>query len=100
MLSQRKDSEIAPRSSTGSGRGEPAELRRARSKEFLIKKYSELCELCASCGEYSFTVNPEKPLFKTSGHVTLPCALDQPSTVPAALPSHLHYLCTEPPHRT
>jgi hypothetical protein len=25
-----------------------AEARRARSKEFLIKKYSELCELCAS----------------------------------------------------
>ena len=35
-----------------------AEARRARSKEFLIKKYSELCELCAS-----FTVNPEAPLF-------------------------------------
>jgi hypothetical protein len=25
-----------------------AEARRARSKEFLIKKYSELCELCVS----------------------------------------------------
>ena len=25
-----------------------AEALRARSKEFLIKKYSELCELCAS----------------------------------------------------
>jgi hypothetical protein len=25
-----------------------AEARRARSKEVLIKKYSELCELCAS----------------------------------------------------
>jgi len=34
------------RPSTGSGRGQPAEPRRARSKEFLIKKYSELCELC------------------------------------------------------
>jgi len=34
MLFQRKDSEIAPR--------------RARSKEFLIKKYSELCELCTT----------------------------------------------------
>ena len=36
------------RPSTGSGRGEPVEPRRARSKEFLIKKYSELCELWAS----------------------------------------------------
>ncbi len=25
-----------------------AEARRTRSKEFLIKKYSKLCELCAS----------------------------------------------------
>jgi hypothetical protein len=25
-----------------------AEARRTRSKEFLIRKYSELCELCAS----------------------------------------------------
>ncbi|MBM2802796.1 MAG: hypothetical protein HW419_689 [Deltaproteobacteria bacterium] len=25
-----------------------AEARRARSKEFLINKYSELCELCVS----------------------------------------------------
>jgi len=29
-------------------RGSPAEARRTRRKEFLIKKYSELCELCAS----------------------------------------------------
>ena len=36
------------RPSTGSGRGEPVETRRSRSKEFLIKKYSELSELCAS----------------------------------------------------
>jgi hypothetical protein len=45
MLFQRKGSEIAPRPSTASGRSEPAELRRARSKEVLSKKYSELCEL-------------------------------------------------------
>ena len=34
------------RPSTGSGRGEPVEPRRTRSEEFLIKKHSELCELC------------------------------------------------------
>ena len=28
-----------------------AEARRARSKEFLIKKYSELCELCTTIVE-------------------------------------------------
>src|SRR3990170_3203243 len=48
------------RPSTGSGRGELAEPRRTRSKEFLIKKYSELCELlpceipgCNSTGRVS-----------------------------------------------
>jgi hypothetical protein len=35
-----------------------AEARRTRRKEFLIKKYSKLCELC---GEYFFTRNPEIP---------------------------------------
>jgi hypothetical protein len=37
------------RPSTGSGRGEPVEPRKTRSKEFLIKKFSELCELLP-CG--------------------------------------------------
>jgi hypothetical protein len=37
-----------------------AEALRARSKEFLIKKYSELCDLCASCGEYSLTRIPKE----------------------------------------
>jgi hypothetical protein len=31
-----------------------AEARRARSKEFLIKKNSELCELCASAVKFPF----------------------------------------------
>jgi hypothetical protein len=37
-----------------SGRELTAEARRARSKEFLIKKYSELCELCASVVKKGF----------------------------------------------
>jgi hypothetical protein len=49
----KQGSEIAPRPSAGSGRSEPAELLRrpstplrtdsGRSKEFLFKKFSELC---------------------------------------------------------
>jgi hypothetical protein len=41
----KKDLEIAPRPSTGSGRSEPAELRRRggrRVNEFFIQKFSEL----------------------------------------------------------
>jgi hypothetical protein len=37
-----------------------AKARRTRSKEFLIKNFSNLRELGASsCGEYFFTENPE-----------------------------------------
>jgi hypothetical protein len=45
--------------------GRTAEARRARTKEFLIKKYSELCELCASVVNTPFTVNPEDPKIKS-----------------------------------
>ena len=38
-----------------------AEARRTRSKEFLGKKFSDLCELYCLCGEYFFTENPEQP---------------------------------------
>jgi hypothetical protein len=34
---------------------------RTRSKEFLINKFSDLCELCASAGESFFTENPDSP---------------------------------------
>jgi hypothetical protein len=39
--------------------GFTAEARRTRSKEFLIKKFSDLCELCASVVNTFFIGNPE-----------------------------------------
>jgi hypothetical protein len=35
-----------------------AEALRTRSKEFLIEEYSELGELCASCGAEIFSLKP------------------------------------------
>src|SRR4030095_4551715 len=38
-----------------------AEARRARSKEFLIKKILRPLRTLCLCGEYSLTINPEEP---------------------------------------
>ena len=45
-----------------------AEAQRARSKEFLIKKFSELCELCASVVITSSQEIQNNPLLFTSLH--------------------------------
>jgi hypothetical protein len=58
-------------------------------KDFLIKKYSDLCELCVSAvillclrrsrAEYSFIVNPEEPHF--SGRPDILIQVEQISRV-------------------
>ncbi len=52
------------RPSTGSGRGEPVEPRRTPSKELLIKKFSDLCELCASAVNISSQETRNNRYFK------------------------------------
>jgi hypothetical protein len=52
-----------------------AEARSTRSKEFLIKKFSDLCELGCLCGEYVFT---ENLTIKSSGSPGLRYRLKHP----------------------
>ena len=49
-----------------------AEAQRARSKEFLIKKYSELCELCASAVNIPSQETRKIQIFRGATHCALP----------------------------
>ena len=49
-----------------------AEAQRARSKEFLIKKYSELCELCASAVNIPLQETRKNQIFRGAMHCALP----------------------------